>query len=51
MFMGLCIVRIFQYISNKLQRCTVNYIWKLPYMFRVVPPPIIRGAFNCIYSI
>jgi len=21
------------------------------YMFRVVPPPIIRSAYNCIYSI
>ena len=27
------------------------YIWKLLYMFRVVPPPIIRSAYNCIYSI
>jgi hypothetical protein len=27
------------------------YIWKLLYMFRVVLPPIIRSAFNCIYSI
>jgi hypothetical protein len=27
------------------------YIWKLFYMFRVVPPPIIRRAYNCIYSI
>jgi len=26
-------------------------IWKLLYMFRVVPPPIIRNAYNCIYSI
>ena len=25
------------------------YIWKLLYMFRVVPPPIIRSAYNCIY--
>ena len=24
------------------------YIWKLFYMFRVVPPPIIRNANNCI---
>ena len=49
--MGPCIVRIFQYISNKMQRYTVYYIWKLIYMFRVVPPPIIRSAYNCIYSI
>jgi hypothetical protein len=27
------------------------YIWKLLYMFRVVPPPIIRSAYNLIYSI
>ena len=35
-------------------RCNVTqfiYIWKLLYMFRVVPPPIIRSANNCIYSI
>jgi len=39
------------YISNKMQRYTVYFIWKLLYMFRVVPPPIIRSAYNCIYSI
>jgi hypothetical protein len=49
--MGPCIVRIFQYISNKMQRYTVYYIWKLLYMFRVVFPPIIRSAYNSIYSI
>jgi hypothetical protein len=27
------------------------YIWKLLYMLRVVPPPIIRSAYNCIYSV
>jgi len=27
------------------------FIWKLLYMFRVVPPPTIRSAYNCIYSI
>jgi len=35
-------------------RCTVTqfiYIWKLLYMFQVVPPPIIRSTHNCIYSI
>ena len=42
---------LFQYISNKMQRYTVYFIWKLLYMFRVVPSPIIRGAYNCIYSI
>jgi len=38
------------YISNKMQRYTVYYISKLFYMFRVVTPPIIRSAYNCIYS-
>jgi hypothetical protein len=42
---------LFQYISNKKQRCTVYFIWKLLYMFRVVLPPIIRSTKNCIYSI
>jgi len=49
--MGPCIVIIFQYISNKMQRYTVYFIRKLLYMFRVVPPAIIRTANNCIYSI
>ena len=49
--MCLCIVSIFQYISDKMQHYTVYFIWKLLYMFGVVPPPIIRGAYNCIYSI
>ena len=48
-FMGPCIVRIFQYMSNKMQRYAVYFLWKLLYMFRVVPPPIIRSANNCIY--
>ena len=34
-----------------MQRYTVYCIWKLLYMFRVVPPPIIRSGNNCIYSI
>ena len=34
-----------------MQRYTVHFNWKLLYMFRVVPPPIIRSANNCIYSI
>jgi hypothetical protein len=42
---------LFYCISNKMQRYTVYFIWKLLYMFRVVPPPIIRSAKNCIYSI
>jgi len=49
--MGPCIVSIFQYISNKMQRYTVYFIWKLLYIFRVVLPPIVRSAYNCIYSI
>jgi len=34
-----------------MQRYTVYYIRKLLYMFRVVPPPIIRSAYNCVYCI
>jgi len=34
-----------------MQRYTVYYIGKLLYMFRVVPPPIIGSAYNCVYSI
>jgi len=34
-----------------MQRYTVYFIWKLLYMFRVIPTPIIRRANNCIYSI
>jgi len=49
--MGPCIVIIFWYISNKMQRYTVYVIWKLLYVFRVVPPPIIRSTNNYIYSI
>jgi len=49
--MGPRIIRIFQYISNKMQRYTVYYIWKLLYMLRVVPSPIIMRENNCIYSI
>ena len=45
------LIFIFQYISNKMQRYTVYFIWKLLYMFRVVLPPIIRSANNCIYSV
>jgi hypothetical protein len=35
-------------VSNKMQRYTVYFIWKLLYMFRMVPPHIIRNANNCI---
>jgi len=45
------IIYIYIYISNKMQRYTVYFIWKLFYMFRVLPSPIIRSANNCIYSI
>jgi len=34
-----------------MQLYTVYVIWKMLYTFRVVPPPIIRSANNCIYSI
>ena len=33
-------------ISNKMHHYTVYFIWKLLYMFRVVPSPIIRSANN-----
>jgi hypothetical protein len=51
-FMGPCILSIFQYTYPT--RCNVTqfiYIWKLLCMFRVVLAPIIRSAYNCIYSI
>jgi len=34
-----------------MQRYTVYFIWKLLYMFRMLPSPVIRSANNCIYSI
>jgi hypothetical protein len=34
-----------------MQRYTVYFIWKTLYMFRVVTPPNIRIANNCIYGI
>ena len=39
------------YISKKIQRYTVYFIWKLLYMFWMVTPSIIRSANKCIYSI
>jgi hypothetical protein len=36
------------------ERCNVThciYIWKLPYVFQLLLPPIIRSAYNSIYSI
>jgi hypothetical protein len=57
-FMGPCIVSIFQYISNKMQRYTIYLYLETAYMFWVVLPPfwvvlppIIRSAYNYIYSI
>jgi len=38
-------------VYNKTQRYTVYFIWKLLYIFRALPPPIIRSANNCIYRI
>jgi hypothetical protein len=49
--MGPCIARMFQYISNKMQGYTGYFISKPPHMFRVLTPPIIRSANNCIGSI
>jgi hypothetical protein len=45
--MGPCVVRIFQYVSNKMQRFTVYYTWKLLYIFRVVPHPS-SGALTAV---
>jgi len=39
------------YPQENIQHYTVYFIWKLLYMFRVAPSPIIRSANNCIYSI
>ena len=42
---------ILQYIFNKMQLYTGYFIWKLLYMFRVVPSPIVSRANKCICSI
>ena len=34
-----------------MPRYTVYFIWKLLYMFRVVPPPLIRSANNCVIAV
>jgi len=34
-----------------MQRYILYFIWKLFYVFRAVPSPIIRSVRNCIYSI
>jgi len=39
------------YIQQDAALYSSFFFWKLLYMFRVVPPPIIRSANNCIYSI
>jgi len=44
------ILQVSQYISDKMQLYTV-YVCKLLFFFQVVPPPIIRSAYNCICSI
>jgi hypothetical protein len=49
--MGPCVVITFYYISKKMQIYTVYFIWKLLYMFRVVPPSVIRSTYNSIYNI
>ena len=50
-FTGPCLANVVQYTSNKMQPYTVYYMWKLLYMFRVLLPPTIRSAYNCIYSV
>jgi len=42
---------VIQYISNNSNFTQFICIWKLLYMFRVVPPHIIRSAYNSIYNI
>ena len=39
------------YISNKMQCYRAYFIWRPLHACRVVPPPIIRSANICIYSI
>jgi hypothetical protein len=52
-----CNFKQFIYIWKLLYMFRVVLIWALSgpmhlgLMFRVVPPPIIRSAYNCIYSI
>jgi hypothetical protein len=46
--------RTLLYSNTYPTRCNITqfiYIWKLLYIFRVVPPPIVRSAYNSIYSI
>ena len=39
------------YVQQDAMLHSLFFTWKLLYMFRVVPPPIIRSANNCIYII
>jgi hypothetical protein len=50
-FMGQSIVSIFQYISNKMQCYTVYLYLETALHVSGGTPPIIRNAYNCIYSI
>jgi hypothetical protein len=49
--MSTCIVRIFQYISNTMQRYTVYVYLETAQHVSGGTSPIIRSAYNCIYSI
>jgi hypothetical protein len=44
-------IPLYSYIQQDCNVTQFIYIWKLLYMFRVALPPIIRSAYNCIYSI
>jgi hypothetical protein len=50
-FMDPCIVSIFRYISNKMQRYTVYLYLETALHVLGGTSPIIRSAINCIYSI
>ena len=39
------------YIQQYVTLHSLFIFWKLLYMFRVLLPPIIKSAYNCIYSI
>ena len=50
-FLGPCIVSIFQYIFNKMQLYTVYLYLETALHVSGGTSPIIRSAYNCIYSI
>jgi hypothetical protein len=50
-FMGTCIVSSFKLYPTRCNVTQFIYVWKLLYMFRVILPPTIRSAYNCIHSI